>query len=189
MKLAKNVQEFLYKKSDEIALLFYQWLTSGLDDFNDKSISSPVEQLFYIEWYSRYFLAHEQEDLPFFLDPQYTVESTKKFIIDFHADFLAVLINTNRGLQFYEKAIMTINPPKLGIEIDGHIWHEKTKEQVRNDKQRERFLISSGWQLLRFTGSEVYENPKKCVDEALKVGQKLKKEYYEKLRNFKKGKK
>lgn len=48
--------------------------------------------------------------------------------------------------------------PALGfvVEIDGHDFHEKTKAQVRYDKERERYLISSGAIVIRYTGSEVF---------------------------------
>jgi len=51
---------------------------------------------------------------------------------------------------------------KYVIEIDGHDFHEKTKEQVRKDKQRERNLMKLGYKVIRFTGSEVYNTCDKC---------------------------
>lgn len=41
------------------------------------------------------------------------------------------------------------------IECDGHDFHEKTKEQAKYDKQRERYLVSLGYKVLRFSGSEI----------------------------------
>lgn len=41
------------------------------------------------------------------------------------------------------------------IECDGHEFHEKTKEQAKYDKQRERFIVSQGYTVLRFSGSEI----------------------------------
>lgn len=51
------------------------------------------------------------------------------------------------------------------IECDGHEFHEKTKEQVERDKRRERAIVSQGFQLLRFAGSEIYRNPDVCAKE------------------------
>lgn len=53
---------------------------------------------------------------------------------------------------------------KIGVEIDGHEYH-KTKEQRTADAKRERDLRRLGWQIIRFTGSEVYRNATKCVRE------------------------
>ena len=44
------------------------------------------------------------------------------------------------------------------IECDGHEFHEKTKEQAKYDKQRERFLVNCGYKVLRYSGSEILNN-------------------------------
>lgn len=53
------------------------------------------------------------------------------------------------------------------VECDGHDYHERTKEQARRDKQRDRFFQSKGWKVLRFTGSEIYADPVKCAEEII----------------------
>ena len=47
----------------------------------------------------------------------------------------------------------------LAVECDGHDFHEKTKEQAAHDKKRDRFITSQGWQVFRFTGSEIFKDP------------------------------
>lgn len=54
---------------------------------------------------------------------------------------------------------------RIAIEIDGHDFHEKTKEQAAHDKSRDRFLVSRGWSIYRFTGSEINKNPFRCAEE------------------------
>jgi very-short-patch-repair endonuclease len=56
---------------------------------------------------------------------------------------------------------------RIGIEVDGHDWHEKTKQQASYDRARDRAIQRVGWRLLRFTGSDVYRNAKQCVREIL----------------------
>lgn len=58
--------------------------------------------------------------------------------------------------------------PKYIIEIDGHEYH-KTKQQRHNDYERERFLQQKGYRIIRFTGSEVFVNPRKCVYETIQI--------------------
>jgi very-short-patch-repair endonuclease len=53
---------------------------------------------------------------------------------------------------------------KVAIEIDGHEFH-KTKEQRTRDAKRERYLQAQGWRVIRFTGTEIFENVFKCVEE------------------------
>jgi very-short-patch-repair endonuclease len=55
------------------------------------------------------------------------------------------------------------------VECDGHDFHEKTKQQAQRDKQRERNLIAAGYTVIRFTGSEIYNNPYKCAKEIIKI--------------------
>ncbi|MQL48790.1 DUF559 domain-containing protein [Photorhabdus khanii] len=53
---------------------------------------------------------------------------------------------------------------KIAIELDGHDYH-KTKYQRTYDAQRDRWLFGEGWQVLRFTGTEIYKNLDGCIDE------------------------
>lgn len=51
-----------------------------------------------------------------------------------------------------------LSDDKIIIECDGHDFHEKTKEQAKHDKERDRWLTSQGFKILRYTGSEIYNN-------------------------------
>lgn len=54
---------------------------------------------------------------------------------------------------------------RVFIECDGHDFHERTREQARRDRQRDRFLQRSGTPVLRFTGSEIFRSPVGCAEE------------------------
>lgn len=58
-------------------------------------------------------------------------------------------------------------PPerKIAVEIDGLKFHEKTKEKLVYEKRRNRFLLSKGWKIFHFVGSEIYHEPFKCLEE------------------------
>lgn len=175
MKLTNKAKDYLEERSELLSTAFYADVISSLEELemNNKAIESPIEQLFFIEWNFR-----DMRDLPFLLCPQFQHESTGKYRIDFVIDFMIKFIE--RGREWLE-TIEKIDFPKLGIEIDSHLWHEKTKEQVQYHKERERFLIANGWKLLRFTGSEVFKDPFKCVEETLHIAFKLRSEYETKL--------
>jgi len=51
------------------------------------------------------------------------------------------------------------------IECDGHDFHERTKEQAARDRARDRELQSSGYLVLRFTGSEIWKSPVGCAEQ------------------------
>lgn len=59
---------------------------------------------------------------------------------------------------------------RLVVEVDGHDYHEKTKEQARHDKQRDRAMMKTGVYILRFTGSEIYRD---AIEAATEVEQFL----------------
>lgn len=67
--------------------------------------------------------------------------------------------------------MITINGSYGGyvVEIDGHEWHERTKEQARADKEKERMYLKNSFIPVRFTGSEVYHNAKMCVNELFEI--------------------
>lgn len=52
---------------------------------------------------------------------------------------------------------------RIAVECDGHEWHERTKEQAARDKSRDRALVAAGWRVIRFTGSEIWADPRRCA--------------------------
>lgn len=54
---------------------------------------------------------------------------------------------------------------KVVVECDGHDFHDKTKEQAQRDKKRDRDLQAAGCHVFRFTGSEIWGDVFRCVEE------------------------
>jgi very-short-patch-repair endonuclease len=54
----------------------------------------------------------------------------------------------------------------LIIECDGHEFHDRTKEQASNDRARDRKLKKLGYEVFRYTGSDIYSDPFKCAMDA-----------------------
>lgn len=54
---------------------------------------------------------------------------------------------------------------RLVVEVDGHDFHERTKEQAAKDKARDRWMTGAGYHVMRFTGSEVWANPIGCGEQ------------------------
>lgn len=51
------------------------------------------------------------------------------------------------------------------VECDGHDFHERTKEQARSDKARDRELARDGIVTIRFAGSEIWKDAAECMNE------------------------
>lgn len=82
------------------------------------------------------------------------ISNCQKGIGKYRADFEVELVGT---------------PIKYIIECDGHEFHEKTKEQAKYDKQRERYFIKCGYRVLRYSGSEIYNDFHKIIDELVEL--------------------
>lgn len=73
---------------------------------------------------------------------------------------------TTTGFQEY--AIGGEDTRRAVIECDGHDFHERTKEQARHDRRRDREVQGFGLPILRFTGSEIYADAVACGHQILK---------------------
>lgn len=61
-----------------------------------------------------------------------------------------------------------IDTHKIIIECDGYDYH-KTREQLNIDCKRERYLILSGYKVIRFSGSEINNDPDGCINEIIDI--------------------
>lgn len=52
---------------------------------------------------------------------------------------------------------------RLVVECDGFEFHDRNIEQAAADKARDRFLLKSGWPVMRFTGSEITRQLDLCL--------------------------
>lgn len=72
--------------------------------------------------------------------------------------------------QYRADFVFTVEDPagkscRLVVEIDGHDFHERTKEQAQRDKARDRYMTGEGIQVMRYTGSEIWANPFAAIEE------------------------
>lgn len=59
----------------------------------------------------------------------------------------------------------------LAVEIDGHEWHEKTRDQVTKRNQRDRVLQSLGIRVFHFSFQELNDHPATCATEVAEAAQ------------------
>lgn len=128
--------------------------------WNDESIKSPIEQIF-ITAFQIY--CNQKEKQQIYLFPQKEIiYNGKKYYLDF--EFNADDLMTK---NFFNKNIKN-KKFKLAIECDGYNFHKKTKKQVQYDNEREFDLKMAGYDVLRFSGSQIYNNPLKCAKDTYK---------------------
>jgi very-short-patch-repair endonuclease len=136
-----------YKK--RVAATFEQGIKG---DLNRHTITSPVEQIFLMEW--RYLEIDQKHGVTIKPQTELTISGSV-----YRIDFVVTWADQTQ---------------KLAIEIDGHEFHEKTKQQAARDRARERSIIREGYTIMRYTGSEVFANPRKCVHEVAALIAQLK---------------
>ena len=54
----------------------------------------------------------------------------------------------------------------LVVECDGHEFHERTKEQARRDKRRDREMLGMDLPVMRFTGSEIWADVRAALSKS-----------------------
>lgn len=107
---------------------------------------TPIENIM-DEALSRYVFAHELDGLGL---------KRQERVGDYRVDFLIT------GLLM-----------PVVVECDGHDYHEKTKEQARRDRQMDRRLQILGCAVLRFTGSEIWNDVESCLKEVNQLAFRL----------------
>lgn len=116
---------------------------------------SPIEQIFYVAF--RIVEIIRVNDIPdeylgFHVIPQYDFNIDGK---TYYVDFLIIFENIKEPNKSYT----------LIVECDGHEFHEKTKEQVKRDNERSYDLKKHGEDILRFSGSQINNDPIKCAND------------------------
>jgi len=142
-KVAADIEARLEWTKRRVAKQFERDIKAS---FNRHKISSPIEQIFLMEWR----FAKLDEALSVRLLPQQPIETADgKFTVDF------LVSHTDPARQDF----------RVVIELDGHDFHDRTKDQAARDKRRDRAILRAGHVVMRFTGSEVYRNAQRCVAE------------------------
>jgi len=54
----------------------------------------------------------------------------------------------------------------LNVECDGDEWHNSTIFQYQADRERDKFVRACGIEVIRFRGSEIWNDARGCAEEA-----------------------
>lgn len=135
---------------------------------------SPIEQLFLasfltmpmpVFFHSNFWFQHPVVAAPGRLTDEAWMEQCPEFVLvtpqaqvgEFRVDFLV-------RARFHERPLRDV----LVVECDGHDFHERTKEQAKRDRSRDRTLQAMGLRVFRFTGHEIHRDPTACAYEVRK---------------------
>ena len=126
---------------------FNNYLTDSILYFNinDNFCESSIERLF-LETFDAIRTKNIHTMYDYWLNPQVEIGNYR---VDFE------LINHK--------------DKKIIVECDGHEFHQKSKQQIEKDNQRERDLKKLGYEVVRFSGSEIFKDAEKCVEDLLDI--------------------
>lgn len=134
----------------------------------EQPIHSPIEAVFYAWWEAidRHEAGHGDTLDGLELAPQVSVSLPNDFrcrpdFMVFPADIESWSEASDLGLQYQH----------IAVELDGHDFHERTKEQVTERNRRDRALQDAGWRVFHFSGSELVRDPERCVREVRVVAE------------------
>lgn len=81
-----------------------------------------------------------------------------------HLDNMTIRQQVRMG-RYTVDFVIERNGREVVVEVDGHDYHERTKEQAAHDRKRDRWMAAQGHKVMRFTGSEVWKDAVACVRE------------------------
>jgi very-short-patch-repair endonuclease len=159
-----KITEELYEDTDDIATYLVKSVKTAIKNeviaheifLQDSLINceSPIEQLLSIALAS----VQSSIDIPLLVDV-IAIDNQQEIVCNgntYRADFLVAVKYWNGGKFFV-------------IECDGHEFHQKTKEQVERDNQRTRDMQLAGYEVIRFSGTEIYHRAHKCALEVKRI--------------------
>lgn len=110
----------------------------------------------------------EKSQLGTFIEPQFKIDK-------YRADFRLIYVDHKPDWENKREHNGQMIPgfktvrSEILIECDGHDFHERTKEQARRDRARDREFQRLGYKVFRFTGSEIFADPIRCANEAIQA--------------------
>lgn len=158
------VQTHLKLASDMVGrragLKFLESMGGYLRHMDTPALESPLEVLFWLWWHACAEASWPRlEEL--YLEDQVVVEVQTGEC--FRLDFVVGLTIPPEYKRAFDAGMLSW--PKIAVEVDGHEFHERTKEQVATRDRRDRLLQQAGWTVFHYSWSEFTKEPERCVSE------------------------
>jgi hypothetical protein len=135
--------------------------TPELLNYCEPPMESPIEAIFQVWWHAVGLFRVDPAGVILSLFPQHEVA------LDDHKYRLDFTVGYQDPDLLWAAHLLKIPAWKIGVELDGHNWHERTKEQVAIRNSRDRELLQAGWIIFHYSGSELYRDPVRCVTEVM----------------------
>lgn len=141
-----TIGELAKKEDKRLCEICSLWM----DDYYE--CKSPIEKIFMIAMnFVSVLRSYElkENDMGVLVFPQLEIKCENK---TYYADFEVLIDRIGKTVSVL-------------VECDGYDFHQKTKKQVESDNEREYEIKKQGYDILRFSGSQIYNNPFKCAND------------------------
>lgn len=178
----KDPLEEILKRKKELLLKSADYDHAGLIEIADKRCESPIENLFFVAYFSLSFVRSHFVDEFGLAAFSIVGKSSRKTLpsktpgwpdrnhVAGHINIVTPQFDTGIArVDFAIEQFIRIpgeDPfflPTMIVECDGHDFHERTKDQAAKDRGRDRELQEMGYIVYRFTGSELWANAMGCA--------------------------
>lgn len=148
-KLPQRAKEIFFEfLSSNTINRFDMFNVMNVLDFDYSCCESPIETIFALAYDLMCFSKKTNINLQ--LSPQEEIIVGKTYKVDFLFDS-------------EEVGVTGLKPFKLVIECDGHNFHS-SKSQIKNDNEREMNLKLAGYDVIHFSGSQIFNEPFECAN-------------------------
>lgn len=140
-----------------------QRMTSGCGEIGAPPLAfdSPLEAAFWVWWVAFSKTDYYVRTLSLRQHVQASVPAGV-FVVDFVVNPFRSFTDTTDRHRYIDARW-----PLVGIELDGHAFHEKTLDQVTSRNQRDRELQKAGWKIFHFSFSEFTTDPTSALIEVV----------------------
>lgn len=156
-KLEKNVLDIMDKFST--ALGNFDMDTHDRNMFFgcvDSEMESPIEHILYCALYTVAHLNFIKEAEPLEISGKwfsvglgvFPQQKIDHYRVDFLVSFGYPILNSDQSPKYKE----------IIVECDSQEFHERTEEERRYEKKRDRFLQQKGYEVFRYTGADICRN-------------------------------
>ena len=152
--LPQRAKSIFFSAIEHTAIHYPNSLTSFVMCWCDEydTCTSPIEKILFLAFRLVEIVRSSElceKSVAIIVTPQYEIDTGKK---RYYADFYI-------NIESYIEDVGVI------VECDGQEFHQKTKKQVEHDNEREYEIKKCGYDILRFSGSQIYNNPFKCAND------------------------
>lgn len=162
LHLIKNAQLLL---NPSAFIDFFDVLYNGFDGEMLDKIKSPIEQIFFVAILSiihEKYLFHTLGISIEIISQQDISVNGYNYVPDF--SFRVYLTEIDKKLSFYSNYDNFIS--SVCVECDGKDFHQKTNIQISNGNRKSNNMQVSGHTILKFSGSDIFNYPYECAENA-----------------------